>query len=542
MPQFIITSPQGQKFKVTAPDGASHEDILAYAQKNMPQLANGPDFSEAEPAQENPEVTTRAAQAANPMNGQGSAADSAINGLTLGFGDEAAGAIGGALDWMGFGPEGSKGTFQGGYDRVTGNIRGKVQDYRARHPIAATAAEIAGSLPTLAIPGGAALKATSLPAKVVASSVGGGITGGLQGFSEGEGGLSNRLQAAGEGATIGAGLGALVPVAGRAVAKVVGSRAGRAAVPTNEALKTESQNLYKAANAQGLIVRNQSFRNLIGDITTDIKASGFHPKINRQTDAVLQTLAQEAKRTPTLEEIDQVRQIVGQVARGADPNERRLGGKIIEKIDDWLNNLTPNDVWAGDARQAVGTIRQARSLWARQAKGRVIENAISDAQQAASGFENGLRNEFRKLLKSNKRLGWTPDERKAIGRVVRGSAGNNLLRFLGTFGYSVDQARNWLGAVAGSGLGASALGPVGAVAVPAIGTAAKAAARAGTRRAAEKASAIVRNAGARPFDQAAANRAQTLTDLYLGTGARAAVPYAKEPLKLYIGAPTPGYK
>jgi hypothetical protein len=539
MPQFIITSPQGQKFRVTAPEGASHEDILAYAQKNMPQQASGPDFSEAEPAQENPAVTQRAAQAANPMYGRGSAVDSAIKGATLGFGDEAAGLIGGTLGWLGIGPES---TFEGGYNRTVNNIRNSTKDYEARHPYMATAAEIAGSLPTLAIPGGAAVKAASLPGKVLASAVGGGITGGLQGFGEGEGGLSNRLEGAKEGATVGAGFGAVVPVAGRAVARVVGSRAGRAAVPTNEALKSESQRLYKAANAQGLIVRNGSFRNLIDDITTDIKASGFHPKINPQTDAVLQTLAQEARRTPTLEEIDQVRQIVGQVARGADPNERRLGGKIIEKIDDWLNNLTPRDVWSGDARKAVETIRQARGLWARQAKGRVIENAIEDAGNAASGFENGLRNEFRKLLKSNKRLGWTPDERKAIARVVRGSVGDNLLRFLGTFGYSTDQAKNWLGAVTGSGLGLTVLGPAGAVAVPAIGTAAKAAARAGTRRAAEKASAIVRNAGARPFDQTAANRAQTLTDLYLGTGARAAVPYAKEPLKVFIGAPSPGYK
>lgn len=36
MPTFEVKSPDGRKFRVTAPDGASQADILAYAQKNMP--------------------------------------------------------------------------------------------------------------------------------------------------------------------------------------------------------------------------------------------------------------------------------------------------------------------------------------------------------------------------------------------------------------------------------------------------------------------------------------------------------------------------
>jgi hypothetical protein len=35
MPDFEITSPDGKKFVVTAPEGASQADILAYAQKSM---------------------------------------------------------------------------------------------------------------------------------------------------------------------------------------------------------------------------------------------------------------------------------------------------------------------------------------------------------------------------------------------------------------------------------------------------------------------------------------------------------------------------
>lgn len=37
MPDFEITAPDGRRFVVTAPEGASDQDILAYAQRNMPQ-------------------------------------------------------------------------------------------------------------------------------------------------------------------------------------------------------------------------------------------------------------------------------------------------------------------------------------------------------------------------------------------------------------------------------------------------------------------------------------------------------------------------
>lgn len=42
MPDFEITSPDGRKFVVTAPDGATQEQILAYARQNMPKAETLP--------------------------------------------------------------------------------------------------------------------------------------------------------------------------------------------------------------------------------------------------------------------------------------------------------------------------------------------------------------------------------------------------------------------------------------------------------------------------------------------------------------------
>lgn len=47
MPDFIITSPDGQKFKVSAPEGATADDALAYVQA---QHQGAPATTEAPPA------------------------------------------------------------------------------------------------------------------------------------------------------------------------------------------------------------------------------------------------------------------------------------------------------------------------------------------------------------------------------------------------------------------------------------------------------------------------------------------------------------
>lgn len=192
----------GKTYEVDAPDQASAMKAL-------------------QPLMEQGKQALGQQQPANPMQGQGSMLDSAINGLTAGWGDEAAGLLGGAADWLGLGPEGSKGTFSGGYDRVTSNIRNSMKDYQDRHPYLAAGAEIAGSLPTMLIPGGAAMKGASLPAKVAGGIAAGAAYGGLYGAGNASDGLSNRIAGAAEGAAMGGATGGILPVVGRAV-KVAG--------------------------------------------------------------------------------------------------------------------------------------------------------------------------------------------------------------------------------------------------------------------------------------------------------------------------------
>lgn len=53
MPQYIVTSPDGKKFRITAPDGASQEDVLAYAQQQFSAQPK-PSLAQSNPGEYDP--------------------------------------------------------------------------------------------------------------------------------------------------------------------------------------------------------------------------------------------------------------------------------------------------------------------------------------------------------------------------------------------------------------------------------------------------------------------------------------------------------
>jgi hypothetical protein len=122
----------------------------------------------------------------------------------------------------------------------------------------------------------------------------------------------------------------------------------------------------------------------------------------------------------------------------------------------------------------------------------VVDNAIDRAKLAASGFENGLRAEFRSILKNQKLVrGFNDAEIAAMKQVAQGTAMGNLMRQVGRIGIGLSGQSNGLGATVG-GLGVAALtSPLMGAGAVALGTGMKALAERSTRKAAERALSLV---------------------------------------------------
>lgn len=509
MPTYVITAPDGRKFRVSG-QGSKQDALTAVQQKvAAPSM---PDFNEANPGSDERPQLTAALQRRVAGGAPGSMIDPLAQGLTLGFGDEMLGGVGGLIT-------AAKGQgFRKGYDALVDASRAALKEERANHPIRSTALEIVGSLPSAALPVGKVAQGASLGTRMLQGAKAGALLGGIYGAGAAEGGLWPRARGAAISGAVGGAVGAAVPAIGAGVGKVFGNRAGTAAVPTIDARKAAAQALYEQANQAGVTVAPQSLADSATDLIGKLNIAGIDKDIQPKAFAAAQKFIEAAGtgQPASLQDMDIFRQVANNIAR--DPmvgkNEQRIAGIIVSHIDDFMETLKPSDVLAGDPTTALPLISQARNLWKIKAKAEVIQTAMANAQNAASGVENGLRTEFRKLLKVG-RYSWTAEERDAIERVVRGGFKENALRFFGTFGIPIDQGRNWLGAFAGGGAGGALGGPVGAVALPALGTAAKYGARAAAQGNASAALNTALAGGMRPFDAAAAARARIAAEQIL---------------------------
>ncbi len=362
--------------------------------------------------------------------------DDAVRGtadmLTFGLADEFAAKMG---DLTGIGGQ-------------AGNYDANLAAQRERDA-SGGAERVAGQLVgAVMMPGGSA----STVGRAAASGAG---MGAAYGFGSGEGGFTDRLANAAVGGATGGAIGGVV----RGVANSLGSKMARASIPTNEALKDAANAAYKAADDAGVIIKPESTMRLSQAVKADLADFGYDPALQPGIAAVLNRLDGLDGQNVTLKGLDTIRRVAGNAARDFNnPSQQAAASKVIEKIDDFIADVGPNDVLAGNAKEAGNAMMKARSLWTRLRKSEKLDEAMLKAERAAAE------------------------------KVVRGSAGQNALRLAGKLSPQ------------GNGLMA-ALGIGGAMANPAIGAlslggmAAKSLADRATLKNAQALSELIRSGG-----------------------------------------------
>ena len=320
-----------------------------------------------------------------------------------------------------------------------------------------------------------------------------------------------------EDTAFGAGAGVILGGAGPAVGKAIGKGAevvsdafgmraagkvARTTSPAIEELETQAGALYQRAKDAGVSVKPDAYRFFLGGLAKNLKEKGFDRSLHPRATAAVQRLVEVVDQPQSLEGLEILRRVVGAAANSVDPDERRVASLIKDNLDDWLEKLPDAAVATGNAKEGIKALREARALWGQARRGETIEKIIEDAQNAASGFENGLRNGFRALAKSEKRMrGFSDVEKAAIRQVARGTPTSNVMKWLGK------AAPTGIVSMAlGNALGQSMGGGIGSIAVPAVGAAARGVSERMTSRAAETASALARQSRAEQAGRPALGR------------------------------------
>lgn len=238
--------------------------------------------------------------------------------------------------------------------------------------------------------------------------------------------------------------------------------------PTNEQLKAASTALYKEIDDAAVKIPRNDYQNFAMRLNNKLRSRGLDEQLTPKANAVLNRVADDLQNGRTgLSDLERVRRLAGTASQDFNnPTDQALGVAIKDTIDDFVENGI-GKVDGGDAASTL--YKGARNLVARRKKSEAIDEAVLRAEQARSGFENGLRGEFSSLLKNRKkRSAFNAEEKKAMNQITQGGSLENKLKKLSKLGVGADQQTNvllgYLGIAGGIGGGAALGGTLGAIA------------------------------------------------------------------------------
>lgn len=429
-------------------------------------------------------------------------------GATFGFADEILGGAAGAKAGLG---AAMRGDFSGmgdaasqGYADMRDKARASFENSQFARPKTTLAGQVAGSA---IVPAGATGTAANVGGKMLAGAGAGAAQGALYGFGSGEGGVGPRIDNATDAGLIGGAIGGAIPgmsaLGAALVKKLRDSGAANAmvkAAPSLDDLRSQASAIFNQADqVQGL--PRSALQTAAPGLIDAARRKGMDEMLTPQSArAADRIMGEAASPSPTMgfRDLDILhRQAQIPAGNTSIPTEAAIGSGLVNGIDDVLNTAAPS---------LSGDVAKARSMWGQLRRTETIDEAIRRGEVAASGAENGIRNEIRAILKNKNRLkGFSAEEIKAMERVVNGTMSANLLKKIGKFGPGVSQQTNYVGAMMGGAGGAtigSAFGPagtfIGGLAVPAAGRVAQKLSERSTRKGAEMLRALTASGGTLP--------------------------------------------
>lgn len=318
MPTYVITAPDGNKYQVTAPEGASESEVLDYAKQN---------YVKAAPKQ-NPEY-----EAGKQSSLRGLA--SVMQGPTFGFADEIGGVLGAAVDYVRSGKPLTE-----GYRENRDFIRGASDQVEKETPIFSAITRGMASAPlALVSPGANLFKGTGAMANMGRAGVAGGTTGLITGLGDSTADTIGGMVA---DTALGGAKGAAFGVAGeRAIAGLgaVGGKVAQSGVLPQSVTDKFAGNFAAQKVAEALARDNTDPARVtarmatLGDRAAPVDAAGYN---TRQLVDALATMPGQTKNT--VESLIRTRQATrADALRDAAEDSFNINGvRLAGQVKDWI--------------------------------------------------------------------------------------------------------------------------------------------------------------------------------------------------------------
>lgn len=396
----------------------------------------------------------------------GGAARAALQGITLGAGDEIV-AGGSAAARRLFTDDRPISEI---YNQELGRERSRLDTFGEQAPVASTVAEV-GS--TLALPLG--------PVKTLGQAALTGLGyGAATGFLSGEGSAQERAEQAAKGAAFGGMFGAgfkkASDMVGSSFERYLADRAAKAIAEGGQSvqdLKSSADALYEQARSSGATISKEAFEDfvlqtvnkVVGGVDPDIAA-----RLTPSSAAVLEAMRRKTGQAVGIDDLDAFRKLAQAPAgKVTDKAEQRAASMIIEGIDDFISQIKPSQLTQGTVEGVPEAFRAARNMWSRMRRTEKIENIINTAKEGgyAGGFESGLKTQIGTILRNPKqRRSFNKAELRLLSEIQQGTPIGRALAGISYLGFSPSGGRTAPqsgGLITGAVTGAAVGGPFGAL-------------------------------------------------------------------------------
>lgn len=460
MPQFLITAPDGKKYRVTGP---SKDGALQALKK---QLGAKPGAQSVASGKADRELSW----AETPMDiakGFGSGLVRGAASLVGGLGDVqqmggdvagwAAGKLGAGPDVQGWAKEiGRRVSVPGiaGQLPRTQQVQQTVEAatgpmYEPRGFLGQTAEKVGEFAPSAALGPGGAVRKTAL---AVAPAVAAEAAGRLPGVAGSE--YQPYVET---GAALAAGL----PIAAKSDAgKVMANM--RKDAPGFDTVRADRKQAYKTVDSAGIVYDTNAFKGAAMRLKSELHKKGYEPLAGGQIKPLVTRVDDllKPKKVASWTKIEGILKDAKKIMRGnADDTTKMQAGIIVQQLE----NLQKNGKMTSRAKlgrdEINATIDNARELARREILAKDIAKMKRKLPGYLVGDEGGARNQFGSYLKSDKGANLTPAEQEAFAKVVRREGPLNAAHMAGSrLGNIV--TGNTAGGI--GGYVGSAFGPVGA--------------------------------------------------------------------------------
>ena len=215
--------------------------------------------------------------------------------------------------------------------------------------------------------------------------------------------------------------------------------AGTQVFPTMQEIRQRAQRAYTSVSDLGIVLNNASSQNLVASIRGRLNNAQFLPENAREVVNVLNRYDTVVQRgNVSFNDVEQMRRMANTLLSSQDKNTQRLGREMISGIDDYVANLTPQNVNFGAAGidEAVRTIASARRDWRNLSRATTLDDILNIAETRAlrpTASESELiRTGFINLAANNDKMRlFNEAERNAIRTVANGGALDNFLTLVG---------------------------------------------------------------------------------------------------------------